>query len=96
MLKKLVKMSVCDFREDGKNVLGPITYPEDIAHVANFALGLLVQSDIVMINRFLSGDLGGFSKWYRTEIWQKQLALCKGEMEHLKWFENTFMSKEKE
>jgi len=82
--------------EDGRDVLGPIRYPEDIAHISNFALGLLVQSDIVMINRFLSGDLRGFSRWYRTEIWQKQLALFKGEMEHLKWFENTFVSKEKE
>ncbi|MFC1874291.1 DUF5677 domain-containing protein, partial [Chloroflexota bacterium] len=76
--------------KDGQTVLGPIRYPMNIAHVANFALGILLQSDIVMINRFLSGDLKKFSQWYRTEIWQKQLALYQGEMEHLKWFENTF------
>lgn len=82
--------------EEGKSILGPIRYPVNIAHVSDFALGILLQSDIIMINRFLSGDLKHFSKWYKTEIWQKQLALLKGELEHLKWFENTFMNKEKE
>ncbi len=81
--------------EESKSVLGPIRYPMDIAHVSNFALGILLQSDIVMIHRFLSGDLRRFSKWYRTEIWQKQLALLNGELEHLKWFEDNFINKEK-
>lgn len=82
--------------EDGKNVLGPVRYPINIAHISGFSLGLLLQSEIIMINRFLSGDMRNFSKWYRTEILQKQLALFKGELEHLKWFESTFMNKEKE
>jgi hypothetical protein len=77
--------------EDGQNVLGPIRYPINIAHVTNFALGILLQSDIVMINRFLSGDLKSFSKWYRAEIWQRQLSLVNGELEHLKWFEDNFI-----
>lgn len=82
--------------EDGKNVLGPIRNPMNIAHISGFALGLLLQSEIIMINRFLSGDMRNFNKWYRTEILQKQLALFKGELEHLKWFESAFMNKEKQ
>jgi len=81
--------------EDGKNVLGPIRNPMNIAHVSNFAIGILLQSDLIMIKRFLSGDLRNFSKWYSKEIWPKQLTLFNGELEHLKWFENTFMNKEK-
>lgn len=77
--------------EDGKSVLGPIRNPMNIAHISNSALGILLQSDQIMINRFLSGDLRSYSKWYRKEIWPKQLALLDGEFEHLRWFEKTFM-----
>ena len=81
--------------EEGKNVLGPIRYPINIAHVSGFALGILLESNIFMINRFMSGDLRSFSKWYRAEVGQKHLELIIGEFEHLKWFETSFMNKQK-
>jgi len=82
--------------DEKKSVLGPIRNPMNIAHVANFALGILLQSDQIMINRFLSGDIRNYSRWYSKEIWPKQLALMQGELEHLKWFEKTFMNQEKD
>ncbi len=79
--------------EDGKSVLGPIRNPLDMIHVAATALGLIVLADQTMINKFLSGDMKNFNRWYRKEISQKHLALVKGEFEHIKWFENMFMTK---
>jgi len=79
--------------ENGQSVLGPIRYPMNIVHTSNFALGILLQSEIAMINRFLSGDLRQFNRWYSTEIQRKHIELWKGEKAHLKWFENTFMKK---
>ena len=80
--------------EDGQSVLGPIRNPLNIAHVSSYALGLILTADQTMVKRFLSGHMKSFSRWYRTEISQKHLALVKGEKEHLKWFENTFMKKQ--
>ncbi len=77
--------------KDGKKVLGPIRNPLNIPHISNFALGVLLQSDQIMITQFLSGDLRNFSKWYKREMMQKHLSLFKMELEHLKWFENTFV-----
>ncbi len=80
--------------EDGQSVLGPIRNPLDIAHVSAYALGLILMADKTMINKFLSGDMKKFGRWYRDEISQKHLALLEDEIAQLKWIENMLMNKE--
>jgi hypothetical protein len=77
--------------ENGTSVLGPIRNFLNMAHVACYALGMLLEASQLMIKEYRSGDYNSLGRWWGKELREKHIALVRMEMRHLKWFDETFM-----
>ncbi len=80
--------------EDGSSVLGPIRNPMHIVHTATFALSILLETSLSMLNEYRADEISSFSSWYKNEMQAKHEALVKMEISEVQWFHKTFVQKE--
>ncbi|MFC1871379.1 DUF5677 domain-containing protein [Chloroflexota bacterium] len=76
--------------EDGTTVLGPIRNPLNMAHIACYALGMLLEASQLMIKEYRSSDFRSFGKWWGKELKDKHMVLARMSLNHLKWFDEKF------
>ena len=77
--------------EDGTRVLGPIRNPMNIPHIANSALGMLLEAGQLMIKEYRSNDIKNLTRWWSKEIRDTHIKLAEMERSHLEWFYKKFI-----
>jgi len=81
--------------EGGRSVLGPIRNPVNSIHVGTMALSWVLETTSLMVRAYRPYESSKFSKWLKKEVRDKHILLVRLEMDHLKWFDEKFMPKEK-
>ena len=77
--------------EDGTSILGPVRHPLSLVDIGTTALSFLLETTLLMLKEYRTGELASFHRWYMNEVINKHAALISFDVGYMRWHYNKFV-----